>query len=64
MKLTPQQMRVAKQKLAQSRGIGVESISDESVGLALDAGTVITWEQVCGDPASSGINSYDAPLGD
>lgn len=47
--LTPEQRRKAKEKLARDRGIGVESVTDQSVDLAIAAGNILL-----SDIASSG----------
>lgn len=62
-KLSPSEMAEAKKKLARDRGIGVESISDDSVYLAIDAGNVLLSDLggVSAD-SSSGINSISTPL--
>lgn len=53
-KLSAEQMRKAKEKLAKSRGIGAESITNESVYLALDANNILLRD--------IGINSYNSDV--
>lgn len=57
--ISPAQREKARKLVAKHRGIGPESISDQSIDLALMSGEILLSE--CG-PADSGVNSYSAPL--
>lgn len=56
--LTPAQRRKAKEKLARDRGISAESITDESVDLALANSSILLSDII----SPSGIDSYNTPV--